>query len=517
VGSESELDDEDDDVAWGEKPEQVIDEDGTYPAIELLTDIDPQEREQEFKEFAKTIGNKKNLETLNSSQKEQFKTLARLSTKVAIYGQPVDRQALKELEDDSGGLIWRAKIFRTGYTNKKISNPDGTLKARRPVPIVFEEDFFRSLSCSNGKYVFQGRLNGWPGLTNLELISLDYLYSRGLGRSRKLFSKQFWSNKSNSKRENTPRYPIPGSWFFKQKPICIRATLRAPKYTEFGYSKDNPGHAYWFKPFRSVPGPDGGPKIAHGMNIMKALEHDHELTGEPMPRAVKAHFYAHRYAKVNERPKDKIMYHTGVLLEWDHGRYCTNVELAYRHGLGGYGGRSNWIEDRDSGRPLLWACLQDNMKCPWRTKLSEVRMIDMNVKNLDEFRQFLKKYEGPRERFLKPHIKYSLPVRLSMNSAVDIARYVINYSLRDPSYSEEFHSCQSFASDFVGFLCAKTVIEPLFPAKLLYKERRHLFLYDFDKFEKHTRSTRKKKKSPSEKSNHSSRVVRPNVIKKLFS
>jgi hypothetical protein len=36
------------------------------------------------------------------------------------------------------------------------------------------------------------------------------------------------------------------------------------------------------------------------------------------------------------------VYHAAVLIEWEHRQYCTIVEVAWRNGIGGYGGRSNW-------------------------------------------------------------------------------------------------------------------------------------------------------------------------------
>src|SRR5690606_39114170 len=101
-------------------------------------------------------------------------------------------------------------------------------------------------------------------------------------------------------------------------------------------------------------------------------------------------------------------------------------------------------------------------------------MTDMPVKNLAEFKQYLEKYEGPTKRFIKPQIKYSNDVRLSMCRADDIVRYLLNYSLRDTTYSEEYHNCQSFAADLFGFLCAKPNVEPFYPIKFLHNERRHL-------------------------------------------
>ena len=71
-------------------------------------------------------------------------------------------------------------------------------------------------------------------------------------------------------------------------------------------------------------------------------------------KAVRAHLFSHRYSVENESIKDKLTYHSIVLLEWDHREYCSVVELAWRQGLGGYKGRSNWIEDKNSPRNQLY-------------------------------------------------------------------------------------------------------------------------------------------------------------------
>ena len=67
-----------------------------------------------------------------------------------------------------------------------------------------------------------------------------------------------------------------------------------------------------------------------------------------MPQAVRAHMIAHRYSVAKENIKDMFTYHALVLVEWDHGKYTTIFELAWLNGLGGYGGKSNWIDDRVS-------------------------------------------------------------------------------------------------------------------------------------------------------------------------
>lgn len=80
-----------------------------------------------------------------------------------------------------------------------------------------------------------------------------------------------------------------------------------------------------------------------------------------------------RYAKQSENIKDRLTYHSAVLIEWEptadgQPRHCSVVELAWLNGLGGYGGKSNFVPDRDSPRPALYAAMPDSMKAPWITR-----------------------------------------------------------------------------------------------------------------------------------------------------
>ena len=68
-------------------------------------------------------------------------------------------------------------------------------------------------------------------------------------------------------------------------------------------------------------------------------------TGGVSPKCVKVHMISHRYATGdNVQIRDRLTYHSFALLEWDHKRHCTVVELAYLGGVGGYAGRANWVE-----------------------------------------------------------------------------------------------------------------------------------------------------------------------------
>ncbi len=124
-----------------------------------------------------------------------------------------------------------------------------------------------------------------------------------------------------------------------------------------------------------------------------------------------------------------------------------------------------------------------HMVLPWRGELAEIRVNDVAVRTLEEFKAYVKQYTGPQHRFLDAHFTNSHEVRLVHSTQEDIARYVLNYMGRDRRYTEAFRNCQAFAADFYAFLCGKKGVEPF--SKILrqgYQQRTHLFLYEPTKF-----------------------------------
>ena len=79
-----------------------------------------------------------------------------------------------------------------------------------------------------------------------------------------------------------------------------------------------------------------------------------------------------------------------------HGKYTTIFELAWLNGLGGYGGKSNWVDDRDKERPKLLEAMPNEMKLPWLSNFSEIRVIDHPAKNIEYFKSFLDKFSGDK-------------------------------------------------------------------------------------------------------------------------
>jgi hypothetical protein len=173
-----------------------------------------------------------------------------------------------------------------------------------------------------------------------------------------------------------------------------------------------------------------------------------------------------------------------VLLEWEHGKFCTIVEGAYLNGIGGFKGRSNWYHDKDDGVAALYKALPPEMISPWLTTAAEIRAYDVEAKNLEEMKEFIEKYTGPDKRFLDPKYTFSHAARLTYRSRSNIAKYLINYISRDCSYSELTRNCQTLAADICSFLAGKKGIVPYHPInRIKYRNRTHVFLYDSDMYE----------------------------------
>ena len=206
----------------------------------------------------------------------------------------------------------------------------------------------------------------------------------------------------------------------------LTAVFRGPDWTAEGWSPNSPGFFFWF-----ARRADGSPAVRHGEATLEGDEAG-DLPGWGA-EAVRCHHFAHRYAKQKETFKDKLVYHGAVLLEWKHGQHCTVVELAWYNGLGGYDGKSNWLPEKDVSPTPLFQAMGDEMKGPWNVNRSEIRAIDIPVKSADEFKAYLAQHT---DRFIDPHVKESKEVCVPERGQKDIARYLLNYIKRNPSYNE---------------------------------------------------------------------------------
>lgn len=373
------------------------------------------------------------------------------------YGHPVSQdEAARLVPPSKEGLRWHAHLVRADYTHPKHTTAPGVIKPRRPIPTVLSSDFFSSLTkTKDGRWIFSGVLNGWPALQAFELESITVKVRHLTGP----VIKRAW-NKGSS---DAPSFP--------DKARYARVTLRAPAWSTVGYSADSLGCAWWFHAQEEKM------ILNHGQNMIRYLERQNG----PAPRAVKAHHIHHRYARgaKPETKKDQLTYHALVLLEWDHGKFCSVIELATLNGIGGRYGKSNWFPDKLEARPIVYQNLPARMVGPWMGQFAEIRCADVKAKNIEEFKAYMQEFTGPQLRFLAPEVVDSQPIRLSHNSQDDIMQYLINYITRDRAYSEEFRNCQAFAADFFSFICGKKDVVPTVRVnRVTFKNRSHMFLYN---------------------------------------
>jgi len=401
----------------------------------------------------------------------------------------VSPRSRREQAGKGEGLIWHAQVVPDDYRHKKHCTEEGILRPKRPRPHIYAKNFFSQIELeqTSGMYVFPGLplgLNQWGGLRELAVLSITYK-EKGLLGSKIVRS---WTapniKRGKGKKESKailPKYPSVA----EKKKRSVRVTLQAPCWTNRGWSEDSPGHAWWF--FACRPRAQRrlrfGTRMKEQLRNFLAKEQKKDRAAVTIPKATMIHQFAHRYAlgKRKEGMKDKLTYHAGILLEWDHGKHCTVIELAWLNGIGGYGGRSNWVPDKDSGRPVLYRAMPSIMKMPWRTERAEVRAIDIDCKNKEEFERYLKKYSGPGLRFLDPQVSASAPVRVTLRDQTHIMTYLLNYVLNEGKYDELTRNCQDFAADFYGFMAGLSPEQskPFHAVcRLTYTPHRHLFLYD---------------------------------------
>jgi len=400
----------------------------------------------------------------------------------SLYGKPIEQSKIKKIMDwegnkegEDGGLIWRALLLPADFDKSFAKNGKLTMltsnhydaknhcvKPRRGMMAVTESDFFSSLTIVNirGKtprWVFSGVLNGWPGLTCLELLKIEFQGALPTWR-------EHWNTNEGVK----PTYP-------KGHLITeVRAKLRAPSWSAYGWSKESTGYYLWYEGQATVP------RLLFGTNILKTYEKERLVSGDPSPRCVKIHNIAHRYSVGDhEGVKGRNSYHSFSLMEWDHGKYMTVVELGIVNGLSGYNGKSNWLEDKNDVTNGLNTCIPSELIAPWRSSLPELRCTDVAAKSVDEHLAYMKRHTGKHQRFLDVQLIFSHTVRLSFNSQEHITQYLQNYAQRERTYSEIQSNCQTFTSDFSAFLAGKKDIQPYHPVnRIAYRNKAYYFLYD---------------------------------------
>ena len=420
-----------------------------------------------------------------------------------------NEEELRELigPDEEGGLVWIAQLVKEGTE----------IKPRRGMPFpVVTEDFLSSvkrvgvpsveahaeagygdlwdphsrhqgddIDPEEARWIFKGVLNGWPGLTLMEVRKV-YAQEQGNILNKLLSSstskKKIWDAYSYGNERGIELADAINDYKVSKKTV-ITVELRSPSWSSQGWSIDSPGFVFWTEgPTVDDPSPS---KLTmnYGTNILK------NTVDTKDPACTMVHMINHRYASPNkpESAKDRLLYHSIVLLEWEHQNYCSVVEIGFLNGLGGYKGKSNWIVDKDSAPyNQLYAAFSPEMILPWKSTLSEIRVTNVPFKNKEDLiENFMKKYEGHQGRFVDTNCSFSHEVRLTFNSRSHIATYLVNYILRDKTYSEMKRNCQTFAADLCGFLAGKKDVSPYHPVnQIQYRNSTHTFLYESSKYSK---------------------------------
>ena len=85
-------------------------------------------------------------------------------------------------------------------------------------------------------------------------------------------------------------------------------------------------------------------------------------------------------------------------------------------------GKSNWYHDKNEKPSLLYKTLPRRMVAPWKWSKAEIRVQDVEAKNLEEFKEFIRQYTGHEHRFVDPRFTHSHDVRLTFRSKSHICR-----------------------------------------------------------------------------------------------
>ena len=341
----------------------------------------------------------------------------------SLYGTKVE--STSELEqkigpDVDGGLVFTVKILPNNYNSKgeqklkflqtKDYNPkSGTPKARRKMPFpVTSDDFYSSLSrigkpsievhgeegydeiwdrdarrtslhkimkdnsAPSPRWIFTGVINGWPGLPMpLEVLKIQGRDPSFIGRRRGWST--LWGRETDGKVDGKdPSYCKNSS---EEKGLQVKVKLRAPEWSAHGWSPTSPGFIFWVEGQRVGAKSNPPLSVTYGTDLISHFK----CPDEEDPMSTRVHMISHRYATGgrSESQKQKLTYHSIILLEWSHRQYCTVVEIGYLNGLGGYKCKSNWYADKDAPESSLYAAYPPELIMPWKETMSEIRVHDV--------------------------------------------------------------------------------------------------------------------------------------------
>eukprot|EP00929_Paragymnodinium_shiwhaense_P007718 TRINITY_DN111630_c0_g1_i1.p1 TRINITY_DN111630_c0_g1~~TRINITY_DN111630_c0_g1_i1.p1 ORF type:complete len:532 (-),score=69.70 TRINITY_DN111630_c0_g1_i1:71-1666(-) len=399
---------------------------------------------------------------VGDTRKEQYKagSFRELEMK-SLYFQPHGQKS-------SNPHIWHAKVMTDDFKDPKFCMPTAQIKPRRGLPMIKVSDLLSRLKEADGQYVLEGPLNAWSGLCNLTLVSLT-CKKGGLTSAITGIKKihRLWDA-----RQGTKAPPLPKAL---EIPKGTRATFWAAPGTDLGWSPTSTGFCWWYSEERDIL-----PWCVFGEDIIDKLQEDCYASAT----ATRAHVFAHRYPRAkSETLEQRNFWHTGLMVEWSHGKFSTIIELGWRSAVGACG-ICLWCEDK--GKRLSQA-VPSAMQVPWESTRSEVRVLDINLKSKEDLEAYMQRFSPAagiplkEQRFLEPVVCSSADVRLRSKTQIDIAGYALSYIRANRRYDLLAGNCQCFAADLFGFLCGLQDYQPYHPlVQAAYKSRKHAFLYIAD-------------------------------------
>jgi hypothetical protein len=171
----------------------------------------------------------------------------------SVYGKPTAAESAAILcPSGEGGLVFEALLLPDSPVARILPPRHRSLPVRA-------SDFFSSLvKTGDGRLIFNGVLNGWPGLTCMELRSITCKVPC-ITYGTKTINK--WDAEQHQGTDPDPSsiFPTDGSKY------SVKAILRLPPWTSRGWSRDNPGHVWWFHSQRT------NKKVAYGEDIIRGL------------------------------------------------------------------------------------------------------------------------------------------------------------------------------------------------------------------------------------------------------
>lgn len=386
----------------------------------------------------------------------------------------VAEELFRQLPGGKPGLTWDIYVLGSKCKDERFVQK-GKLKLRQPIPVIRAKEFFKSLvqTPKTNSWVFSGVLNGWDALSLVEVLQIEQFTNSKAETSKKV---ELWKVASDDRAttvvwqsgdEAAPKYEGKHTDFMK-------VTVRAPAYTSVGYSLNNPGSVFYASSTGSSK-----LRVAHGARIMGAIDTQY---GNQPPVAVAVHHLVHRY--VRKKPETEIqkhIYHSGCFVEFDHGKFGMVFELAFKYGIGGYDGQSNWIPKSEYKK--LYDAMAPQMKAPWKSELAEVRMFEVAYTTKDELLEFLRAHDENNtedKRFIDPIVFMSADCGHQGLTLKDIAQACLNYVNADVRYNsdlaETHRSCQTFSTDFYQFLSGDKTAKAYSPfLEPYYTSTSHLF------------------------------------------